>query len=149
MNPHAKRPDCAQDLIEAMTALAAVLQRESDLLRGMRVAATAALKAEKERLAESYTTLALALRRDPLALRRLAPARRAALAAVARGFAAVAQANQRAVKGAQDANEKLFRTIAQVLGAADAAARPYSRAGEAPTQRPGTAARPVSLNARL
>jgi hypothetical protein len=145
----AQPKDIAQELIDAMAALAAVLLRESDLLRRMKVSETAALKPSKEALTERYAALALAVRRDPQALTRLAPARRAALAAVAKGFAEVAQANERAVKGAQDANEMLFRTIAQALGAADGSAQPYTRGGKAPAMRSSAGTRPVSLNARL
>lgn len=147
MSAQAMAPDAAQELIDAMTELAAVLLRESELLRRMRVSETAALKPEKERLVERYATLSLALRRDPQVVKRLPAARRATLAAAAKRFAEITQANQNAVKGAHDANEILFRTVAQVLGASDPT--PYGRAGRATTPRPGAGVRPVSLNARL
>ena len=145
----AQSKDIAQELIDAMASLAAVLLRESELLRRMKVSETAALKPNKEALTERYATLALAVRRDPQALDRLAPARRKALASVAKGFAEVAQANERAVKGARDANEMLFRSIAQALGATDSAAQSYTRGGKTPATRSSASTRPVSLNARL
>jgi hypothetical protein len=112
----------ARELLLVTSGLADTLERENELLRAPHLAGLTALYAEKAELANSYGKLHAALRADPEGLRRLAGERREALLNAAARLSRATETNERRLRAAGDATERVIGFIAEAVAAQRTAA---------------------------
>ena len=124
-------------LIGVASRLIALMQREAEALRGMRVADIVPLQAEKSALTLEYETLTRALSAEPETLARVGGALREEFARVAAAFDTALRENERALHAARTAQGRLIEAIAEAVGNQRERVHGYCASGtREPARRP-------------
>jgi hypothetical protein len=118
-----------EDLIAVTSRLAAVLERENELLRQMQPSKIAAFQDDKLSLANVYQALVREIARDPARLAALESALRTELEKALARFSELASANAKAIRAAQEVNRRVMLTIVNAVKARQAQAVGYARDG--------------------
>lgn len=145
------RNPAVDEIIQLAGRLVALMEQETGLLEKMQVAAIAEGQVEKERLARQFETKLRALAVDKKAVAAVAPVIRAEFAEAMDKFRAVMRANERSLRAAKDANERVVKAIVEAAQAQSAPSHAYSAAGTmgAPVRYDRAAPAPVTLNRTL
>jgi hypothetical protein len=139
------------ELIKMAGRLVGMMDQETALLDQMKVAAIVDGQAEKDRLARTFETKLRALAGDKAAVKALAPALRAEFEAAMARFRASMANNERALRAARDANERVVKAIVDAAQAQAAPRHAYSAAGTlgGANGRGRAAPPPIALDQRL
>jgi transketolase len=136
------------ELLQTMSRLIAVLEREIEMLRTMEPQEMQALQEEKIVLAAAYESRLQSLRDDPPGPAELDDTLRAELQQTTARFQGTLAENERMLRAARQASERLLQAIAQSLQRQDAERSGYSAAGR-PRAGVGTPGQPMTLDQRL
>ncbi|MEH3116780.1 MAG: hypothetical protein PGN25_04035 [Methylorubrum populi] len=129
-----------QGLLATMTALEAVLARESDGVRAGQIAQALTESAPKSDLAAAYMNGLEAAKTNAIALARFAPDGLEALKAAQHRFAAAVEINQQVLATARTVSEGLIKALAEevaktrtptVYGRPSVSPSPYGRGAQA------------------
>jgi flagellar biosynthesis/type III secretory pathway chaperone len=104
-------PERIAGLLSVTSRLIDVLEREIEMLRGMKPSEMQALQHDKIVLAAAYEAAVRDLNGDAAALEQVAPAVRAELRATTERFQAALAANERALRAAKEATDRLLKHI--------------------------------------
>jgi hypothetical protein len=139
------------ELIRLAGRLVGMMDQETALLDQMKVAAIADGQAEKDRLARQFESRLRALAADRAALKALAPALREEFGRAMAGFRTSLAANERALRAARDANERVVKAIVDAAQAQAAPRHAYSAAGTlgGSNGRDRAAPTPIALDRRF
>lgn len=99
------------ELMVVLDRLDSLMTEETELLRQMRISEAAPAAAEKQRLAEVYSTLHQQLVDDPTPLSILTESQRQGLRDVLSRFRKTTEANERAVKACKTVSDRVIQTI--------------------------------------
>jgi flagellar biosynthesis/type III secretory pathway chaperone len=137
-----------RDLIDTATKLVAMLERESGLLRQANPREIGGLQEDKANLTTLLEAGLSALRANPTVVKIVAPTMREELSTAIVHFQQVAAANERAVRAARQANERLLIAISDAV-AGQASSPAYGKNGKrsAPSKHGSLPA--LAVNARL
>ena len=132
-------------LIETVTRLSALLEREIGLLRERRPLEIEPLQAEKAELTALYEQAVGALRAEPDFTAALDPALRNRLARAVADLEGACAANAEALRSARQTTERLVSAIAEEIRVKRPGGNAYSRRGAAPSAAARRVDAPVSL----
>ena len=144
MDPMAR----ANELIEVTQSLTAVIDRESELLKDLRVKEIGLLQQEKDSLAGLYEVRMREIMQEPNLLKTVDPTVRLQLRAASETFESSAQRNANALRAAMEMNTRMVNAIANVASGQEVQPSGYAANGAAPgyiAQR-GMTVRPMTLN---
>ena len=138
----------ANDLIALTARLVGVMEKETELLHAMKPGAIEPLQEEKARLVVAYNRATKAVSGDPKLLAALGAALKDELARITAKFRDACAANERAIKAARDANEKLVQLIAEAANKQRNPSFAYGATGRyaGPTRQSRQAPLSVALN---
>jgi flagellar biosynthesis/type III secretory pathway chaperone len=119
----------AGGLIEIAARLVEVMNRETDLLRTMKVRQANDLFEEKTRLVHGFEERARALKGDPTLVGTLSAELKGELQAAVKRFDQAAEANALAIRIARDANQHLLNAIVDAVAAKQAGQNGYGATG--------------------
>lgn len=146
-------PENAQvaDLLKITSRLIEVLEREIEMLRAMKPSEMQSLQHDKIVLAAAYESAIRALESDPASASAITPAVREELRDVTERFHRVLAANERALRAAKEATNRVLKHIVaevekQQRGASGYGPSSHAAAPAAPVQRRAVS---VSLDQRL
>lgn len=124
------RIDPAVSLIETTERLADVLQRETTLLRGMKLADAAAVQVEKATLAEIYERCVRDLQSGTGSISQTLPGQqRSALQQAGEKLASASIDNERALRAAHTVNERVLAAIVDAAREQRTATHAYGAKG--------------------
>lgn len=117
-------------LIETTERLVDVLDRETRLLRAMKLSEAASVQLEKATLAEAYERCIRDLQaEDGAAARALTPAQRSALKQAGERLASASVDNERALRSARSVNERVLAAIVDAAREQRTATHAYGTKG--------------------
>ena len=141
----------ASDLIMVASRLVVLMQREIAILHEMKVADIADLQPEKELLVRAYMEHCRALEEAPGQLASVAPAIKQELQHTLERFRTAVGHNERALRAAQEANERLVQAIVDAVNMKQSEAATYTSAGTLNRRDAGKSrgSTPLSVDQRL
>lgn len=134
----------AGGLIEIAARMVELMDRESNLLRTLKVRQANELFDEKTRLARAFEERARSIRSDNGMFATLSGELKAELQAAIRRFDQAAEANAQAIRIARDANQHLLNAIVDAVAAKQTGTTGYGATG-APTVPGRCKPKPLSL----
>jgi flagellar biosynthesis/type III secretory pathway chaperone len=141
--------DAATTLLSVTSRLIGVLEREIEMLRGMKPREMQSIQHDKIVLAAAYEAAVRDLNADEAAVASITPAVRAELAEATERFQSALQANERALRAAKDATDRLLKHIVSEAERQRGQASAYgARAGKA-VAVPAGSALSLSVDQRL
>lgn len=119
----------ADEIIALAGRLIATMENEIALLEKMKVSEIADGQAEKDRVARSFEAKLKALAGEPALAAAIAPALKAELKATMEKFKLTMHANERTLRAARTANERVVKAIVDAAQEQSAPRHAYSAAG--------------------
>jgi flagellar biosynthesis/type III secretory pathway chaperone len=135
-------------LLTTMSRLIGVLEREIEMLRNMEPTAMQALQEDKIVLAAAYESQMQALAEDPAAVADIEEELRSELRQTTSRFQDVLAENERMLRAARHATDRLLGAIAKSVQRQKTQQRGYSAIGR-PRAAAGAPASPMTLDQRL
>ena len=147
MNPTAR----ANELIDVTESLTAVIERESDLLKELRVKEIGALQQEKSSLSGLYELRIREAMQQPEIFKAVDPHTRLRLRVASEAFERSARRNANALRAAMEMNTRMVNTIAKLATRQQVQPSGYSPNGAAPrfTRRQAHSVMPMTLSREL
>ena len=147
MNPTAR----ANELIDVTESLTAVIERESNLLKELRIKEIGALQQEKTSLSGLYELRIREAVQQPDMFKTVDPQTRSRLQIASDAFERSARRNANALRAAMEMNTRMVNTIAKLATRQQVQPAGYSANGAAPkfARRQAHTVMPMTLNQQL
>lgn len=141
--------DAVTALLSVTSRLIGVLEQEIEMLRGMKPREMQGLQHDKIVLAAAYEAAVRDLQADEAAMSGVAPAVRAELRETTERFQTALQANERALRAAKDATDRLLKHIVAEAERQRGQANAYGARGGKAVATPAGGALSLSVDQRL
>lgn len=135
----------ATDLLQVVSRLTSVLEREIDMLRAMKPADIETLHRDKLVLSAAYEAHIKALQERPELLDSMDPRLRGDLKNAVEKFQTALAENERRLRAARDVTERVLRAIAEELDRRAMNNQAYSAAGAIQSPRRRLASEPLCV----
>jgi hypothetical protein len=147
MNPTAR----ANELIDVTESLTAVIERESDLLKELRVKEIGALQQEKTSLSGLYEIRIREAVQEPELFKAVDPGTRSRLRIASEAFERYARRNANALRAALEMNTRMVNTIAKLATRQQVQPSGYGADGSRPrvARKQAHSVMPMTLNQQL
>ena len=146
--PSADKKSRVADLLAITSQLICCMEREIEMLRGLKPNELRAAQSDKLALADSYRAFTLALREPGEDISAIDTTLRDELMAATERFQASVQDNLRALRAMRDVNERVMRAVVSALEEKRAAVTGYNASGKLTKSRRSAVACPVAVQQR-
>ena len=136
------------ELLAITSQLIECMERELELMRGLKPIELKQLQMDKVALADAYQAFTMALKQPDEDLSNVSTALRDELTEATERFQTSVQDNLRALKAMRDVNERVMRAIVQALDEKRVAVTGYNNRGTVTKSRRQTPVCPVAVQQR-